>query len=415
MALLKAFKAVRPVTELASKVAALPYDVMNSQEARSMVEGNPYSFLRIDKAEIELDPSIDIYDEKVYKKAKDNLEEMIKKGVFIKEAEDSLYIYRQRMGDHEQTGLVGCLSIDDYINDKIKKHEKTRQDKEEDRINHVYHCNANTGPIFLTYKAETEVKDIIDAWIKNNNPIYKFIADDEIEHKVWIINGKDKINRLISIFKAIDYLYIADGHHRTASAVEVGLKKRKENPSYKGHEEFNYFLGVLFPDDELKIMDYNRVVKDLNGNTEEDFLRKVSEKFIVEQYEEQTGYKPDRKNNFGMYMRDKWYKLVAKEGIFDPHDPIDALDVSILQNNILAPILGIGDPRVDERIDFIGGIRGIEELKDRVDEGMAVAFSLFPTEMEDIMNIADAGKTMPPKSTWFEPKLRSGLFIHELD
>lgn len=415
MALLKAFKAVRPVPELASKVAALPYDVMDSEEARRKVAGNPYSFLLVDKAEVSLDPSLDIYDKAVYEKARENLRNMIDEGILIKDIKKCLYIYRQVMGKHVQTGLVGCVSIDDYMNNVIKKHEETRKDKEKDRINHVYYCNANTGPIFLTYKAEREIDNMVANWTKEHSPVYDFTADDGIKHIAWVIDDDDTVKKLTELFKAVDYLYIADGHHRTASAVEVGKMKRQENPNYKGEEEFNYFLGVLFPHDELKIMDYNRVVKDLNGYCPGNFLTKIEEKFLVEEYKGKGGYRPEKKHLFGMYLDNKWYKLTPKEGIFNSDDPIDRLDVSILQNNILHPILDIEDPRTDSRIDFVGGIRGLEELERRVNEGMAVAFSMFPTTVEDIMDIADESKVMPPKSTWFEPKLRSGLFIHDLE
>lgn len=415
MALLKAFKAVRPVPELASKVAALPYDVMDSEEARRKVAGNPYSFLLVDKAEVSLDPSLDIYDKAVYEKARENLRNMIDEGILIKDIKKCLYIYRQVMGKHVQTGLVGCVSIDDYMNNVIKKHEETRKDKEKDRINHVYYCNANTGPIFLTYKAEREIDNMVANWTKEHSPVYDFTADDGIKHIAWVIDDDDTVKKLTELFKAVDYLYIADGHHRTASAVEVGKMKRQENPNYKGEEEFNYFLGVLFPHDELKIMDYNRVVKDLNGYCPGNFLTKIEEKFLVEEYKGKGGYRPEKKHLFGMYLDNKWYKLTPKEGIFNSDDHIDRLDVSILQNNILHPILGIEDPRTDSRIDFVGGIRGLEELERRVNEGMAVAFSMFPTTVEDIMDIADESKVMPPKSTWFEPKLRSGLFIHDLE
>jgi len=415
MAVLKAFKAIRPTPELASKIAALPYDVMNTMEARKEVKGNPYSFLHVDKAEIDLDPSVDIYDKKVYEKAKENLNMMLEKGWLIKDKQERLYIYKQVMVEHEQIGLVGCVSVDDYINNNIKKHENTRADKEQDRINHVKYCNANTGPIFLMYKEEKEVNEIIKGWIRDNLPVYDFTSEDGINHFVWTIENQDIIDKLICLFKNIDSLYIADGHHRAASAVKVAMMKREENPSYTGEEEFNYFLGVLFPHNQLKIMDYNRVVKDLNGYDTDTFLEKVGEKFVVERYDGKGQYKPERKHVFGMYLNNRWYKLTAKEGTFNDKSTLESLDVSILQNNLLSPILGIKDPRTDERIDFVGGIRGLDELEKRVEEGMAVAFSLYPTSVEDLMKIADQGKVMPPKSTWFEPKLRSGLFIHELE
>ncbi|SHI86096.1 DUF1015 domain-containing protein [Lutispora thermophila] len=415
MAVLKAFKAIRPKAGLASKIAALPYDVMNSQEAMMMVEDNPYSFLHVDKAEIDLDESIDIYDKRVYEKAKDNLRMMEEKGWLMKDKQDMLYIYKLVMDGNEQVGLVGCVSVDDYINNKIKKHEYTREDKEKDRINHIKYCNANTGPIFLMYKGEKEIDEIIANWMRKNSPVYDFTAEDGIEHMVWAIEDQQVIDKLIYLFYNIDDLYIADGHHRAASAVKVAMMKREENQSYTGEEEFNYFLGVLFPHNQLKIMDYNRVVKDLNNYTVEEFLEKIKENFIVEEHGDKRQYKPRKKHDFGMYLNRKWYKLTAKEGTYDDEDAVGSLDVSILQDNLLNPVLGIKDPRIDDRIDFVGGIRGLGELEKRVEERMAVAFALYPTRVEDLMTIADQGKVMPPKSTWFEPKLRSGLFIHELE
>lgn len=415
MAIFKPFKAFRPSPNLAEKVAALPYDVMDSEEARKVVEGNPYSFLYVDKAEIDLDPSIDLYDKRVYEKARENLNKMIYNNILIQDDKEYFYIYRQVMDDREQIGLVGVASIDDYINNIIKKHEFTRVDKEKDRINHVDYTNANTGPIFLTYRSNKEINNILDDWINENKPVYDFITDDNINHTVWIIDDNDIINKITNLFSFIDSLYIADGHHRSASAVKVGLKRRSETPDYDGTEKFNFFLSVLFSDDQLYIMDYNRVVKDLNGNSKSEFIDKVSEKFYIETCEDNEPFKPDKRNIFGMYLDKKWYKLKAKEGIFDPEDPVDRLDISILQKNLLSPILGIEDPRTDDRIDFIGGIRGLKELEKRVETDMTVAFSLYPTSIEDLMVIADAGKVMPPKSTWFEPKLRSGLFINRLE
>lgn len=414
MAVFKAFKGIRPTPELADKVAALPYDVMNSDEAREMVKGNEYSFLHVDKPEVDLDPSIDLYDKRVYQKAHDNLYGMIQNGTFIKDEKAKLYIYREIMNGRPQTGLVGCTSIDDYINNIIKKHEFTRADKEQDRINHVDYCNANTGPIFLTYRAKKEISDTIDSWVNGHAPVYDFVAEDGVSHTVWVIDEDSVTTKLEKAFAGVDYLYIADGHHRAASAVKVGIKRREDNPSYNGTEEFNFFLSVLFPDDQLYIMDYNRVVKDLFGNTEDEFMNKVKAKFDVEAYNGEGQFKPTERHTFGMFMDDKWYKLTAKAGTFDANDPVERLDVSILQTNLLNPILGIEDPRTDKRIDFIGGIRGLGELERRVHGGMKVAFSMCPTTIDDLMSIADAGKVMPPKSTWFEPKLRSGLFIHEL-
>ena len=414
MAVVKAFRAIRPTTELAHKVAALPYDVMDSNEAREMVKGNPYSFLHVDKAEIDLDPTIDLYDKRVYEKARDNMRGMIKDGVFLQDKKNCLYIYKQVMNERSQVGLVGCTSIDDYVNNIIKKHEFTRADKEQDRINHVDYCNANTGPIFLTYRADKSINEIVDSWMTSHKPIYDFVSDDRIGHTVWVIDDEEAVKKLEAKFGAIDYLYIADGHHRSASAVKVGLKRRENAPDYKGDEEFNFFLSVLFPDEQLYIMDYNRVVKDLNGNSTDEFMKKVGEKFHIEAYKGEGPFKPDLKRTFGMYLNGKWYKLTAKAGTYNENDPVDRLDVSIMQNNLLNPILGIQDPRTDKRIDFVGGIRGLEELERRVNSGMKVAFSMYPTTIDDLMSIADAGKVMPPKSTWFEPKLRSGLFIHEL-
>jgi len=414
MAILKPFKAVRPAPELADKVAALPYDVMNSAEARELVKGNPYSFLHVDKAEIDLDPATDLYSLSVYEKARDNLQQMMAEGVLIRDTRDSLYIYKQVMNGRVQIGLVGCTSIDDYLNNIIKKHEYTRADKEQDRINHVDYCNANTGPIFLTYRASKQINEMINSWLEKHQPVYDFVSEDKIGHTIWVIDDALLINKLTAAFAGVEYLYIADGHHRSASAVKVGLKRREQYPDYKGTEEFNFFLSVLFPDEQLYIMDYNRVVKDLNGNSEAEFMNKVLEKFLIHEVSGGSQLKPEQKHTFGMYLDGKWYKLTAKEGTYDPQDPVDRLDVSIMQNNLLKPVLGIEDPRTDKRIDFVGGIRGLQELERRVQEGMKVAFAMYPTTIDDLMAIADAEKVMPPKSTWFEPKLRSGLFIHEL-
>lgn len=417
MATIRPFKGIRPVRELASKIAALPYDVMNSDEARKMVADNPHSFLHVDRAEVDLDPSIDVHDKRVYEKARENLDKMIDKGEYIQDEMPCLYIYRQIMNGRSQTGIVFCASIDDYLNNVIKKHEFTRADKELDRINHVDYCDANTGPIFLTYKEEQIASEIIEAWIENESkrkPIYNFTAEDGITHIVWVIDNDIIINELIDLFKEVDCLYIADGHHRSASAVKVGLKRRKEHPDYTGDEEFNYFLAVAFPDNDLMVMDYNRVIKDLNGMTKEEFLKKLEKDFIVTKSENNAPIKPSKKHTFGMDIENDWYLLEAKEGTFDAEDPINQLDVAILQNNVLTPILGIEDVRTSDRIDFIGGIRGIKELEKRVNTDMKIAFSMYPTEVHDIMDVADIGEVMPPKSTWFEPKLRSGLFIHKL-
>ncbi|GAA0178049.1 DUF1015 domain-containing protein [Clostridium sediminicola] len=414
MVYVKGFKAIRPKKDLANKVAALPYDVMSSSEARKMVEGNPYSFLHVDRAEIDLDEDTNIYDKKVYEKARENLYNMLNNDVLIQDSKECLYIYRLIMNGRIQTGLVVAASIDDYLNNKIKKHEYTREEKERDRINHVDYCDANTGPIFLTYKKNDRVSSIIEEWTNNYKPEYDFVAQDGITHMVWVINDSDKVNELLELYKDLDSLYIADGHHRCASAAKVALMRRRENPDYLGMEPFNYFLSVVFPDEELNIMDYNRVVKDLNGLTDLGFLKRVKESFFVEEYKNIGCFKPEERNSFGMYLNNKWYVLRAKDTIVNNDDLVERLDVSILQNYLLDPILGIKDPRKDDRIDFVGGIRGLEELEKRVEDGMKVAFSMYPTSIKELMDIADNDKVMPPKSTWFEPKLRSGLFVHKL-
>ncbi|GFP78377.1 DUF1015 domain-containing protein [Clostridium fungisolvens] len=413
MAIVRPFKAVRPMPELAAKVAALPYDVMNSDEAREIVQKNKYSFLHVDKAEINLDSSVDIYDEAVYKKAKEVLDRMEESKVFIQDNDDCLYIYKQTMNGRSQIGLVSCVSIDDYINNVIKKHEFTRPDKEQDRIKHVDYCDANTGPIFLTYRDNENISSIINNWIKKN-PECDFISEDGVGHVVWKVDDKSTIDSLSEYFNRVDYLYIADGHHRAASAVKVGLMRRDGCKDFSGKEEFNFFLAVLFPESDLKIMDYNRVVKDLNGLTNAEFLDKISESFYITPQEKGEKYKPEQKHTFGMFLDGQWFKLEAKEDSFDNLDPVKSLDVSILQDNLLSPILGIIDPRSDKRIDFVGGIRGLDELEKRASSDMKVAFSMYPTSIDEVMSIADKGEVMPPKSTWFEPKLRSGLFIHKL-
>ncbi len=412
MAIFKPFKAVRPVPERAADIAALPYDVMNSDEAREMVKGKPYSFLHVDKAEVDLDRNIDIYDKSVYLKARENLDKLVTDGVCKEDENPCIYIYRQIMNGRSQTGLVGCTAIDDYINNIIKKHELTRADKEADRINHVDYCDANTGPIFLTYREDESISALIGNWKNTHEPVYDFVSEG-VSNTVWVVDCPETISAITEKFAAVDYLYIADGHHRAASAVRVGKMRREQNPSYTGEEEFNFFLAVLFPSDELEIMDYNRVMKDLNGYTSEEFIAKLSEAFDVETVGAEA-YKPEAKHTFGMLLDDVWYKLTAKDGTFDPNDPVDQLDVSILQKNVIAPIFGIEDPRTDKRIDFIGGIRGLGELERRVNTDMKIAFSMYPTTLDDLMDIADAGQIMPPKSTWFEPKLMSGLFIHKL-
>ncbi len=411
MANIRPFQCIRPNETVANRVAALPYDVYNRAEAKVEVEKEPLSFLKIDRAETQFDNSVDIYDTQVYQKAKDLLEENIRAGIFIEDTQECYFIYELIMKGRAQTGLVACASIDDYLNKVIKEHEKTREDKELDRIRHVDTCSAQTGPIFLAYRSNSKINAVIDE-VKRSTPLYGFTAVDGITHNVWRIDGLDKIGIIKQEFNTIDNIYIADGHHRAASAVKVGLKRRESCKEYNGTEEFNYFLSVLFPEDQLMILPYNRVVKDLNGLSIKEFLDKVSESFTIEELGNEA-WSPDSKGSFGMYLKDRWYKLVIKENVYS-NDPVESLDVSILQNYLLSPILGIGDPRTDKRIDFIGGIRGLKELEKRVREDMAVAFSMHPTGIDELFAVSDAGKLMPPKSTWFEPKLRSGLFIHRI-
>lgn len=414
MATIRPFMAIRPAAQYAKNVAALPYDVMNSEEARKMVEGNPYSFLHIDKAEIDLPVGTDLYAPEVYQKAKENLDRMVQEGIFDQDLLPNLYIYRLTMNGKSQTGLVCCTSVDEYLNGTIKKHELTRADKEADRIRHVDTLNANTGPIFLAYKENDYGRSIIEGWTATVPPVYDFVSEDGIGHTVWVIDSDTEIGMLVDSFRAVENFYIADGHHRNASAVNVALKRRAEKPYYNGEEEFNYYLSVLFCADELYVMDYNRLVKDLNGYDTDGFLKEIGKKFLIEPYAGEGPYKPEEIHTFGMYLDNKWFKLTAKEEIITD-DPVLGLDVSILQKELLEPVLAIGDPRTDKRIDFVGGIRGLGELERRVDNGeMKLAFSMFPTSMAELMDVADEGMTMPPKSTWFEPKLRSGLFIHDL-
>ena len=413
MAVFRPFKAVRPVPALACKVAALPYDVMNSREAREMVVGNPYSFLHVDRAEIDLDPSINIYDDKVYAKAASNLKKMQEDGTYLQDSKPCYYIYRQIMNGRAQAGIVGCASVDDYLNNHVKKHELTRADKEEDRIRHVDTCDANTGPIFLTYRGREDISALINNWMKEYKPVYDFVSEDDITHTVWVIDDDKTVKKLEEYFKNVPDFYIADGHHRAASAVRVAQRRRASNPGYDGSEEFNFFLAVLFPDYELKIMDYNRVVHDLAGNSPEQFMDKLSKVYEISEYKEGICVPPER-HTTGMYMDGKWYLLRARASCFDENDPVDSLDVSILQKNVLTPILGINDPRTSDRISFVGGIRGLKELERLVDGGKAVAFAMYPTGLDELMAIADTNNIMPPKSTWFEPKLRSGIFIHKL-
>lgn len=411
MAVFKSFKAYRPSKQNQSLIPALPYDVMNSDEAREMVKGNDLSFLHVDKAEIDLEKGIDLYSPQVYQKAKENLEKLEKNGDLIQDKTSCLYIYKQVMNGRSQVGIVGCASIDDYKNNIIKKHENTLAKKEQDRINHVNTCDANTGPIFLTYRKNDSISDIVNDWMASHTPEYDFVADS-VSQTVWVVDDESVIEALEKAFANVSSLYIADGHHRCASAVKVGEMRRKENPDYTGDEEFNFFLAVAFADADLKIMDYNRVVKDLNGLSFDEFIEKISDSFEVTKLEAQSS--PSVRHSFSMYYDNQWYSLTAKQGTFDENDPVGRLDVSILQNNLLDPVLGIKDPKNDDRIDFIGGIRGLDELERRAETDMKIAFAMYPTTVDDLMSIADAEKIMPPKSTWFEPKLLSGLFIHHL-
>ena len=412
MAYIKPFKCVRPEKNIAGRVAALPYDVYNRSEAKKEVEREPLSFLKVDRAETSFDDSVDTYDERVYLKAKELLCGMIDDGIYEKDEDNAFYIYEQIMNGRSQTGIVGCASVDDYINGVIKKHENTREDKEIDRIKHVDTCNAQTGPIFLAYRSNDIINEVVKK-VKNEPAIYDFTSVDGIHHIVWKIAENDDVTAVEKAFADIGDIYIADGHHRAASAVKVGLKRRKENPDYTGEEEFNTFLSVLFPHDELMIMDYNRTVKDLNGLSEEEFLEKVKDNFDIADISDEA-VKPVKKGQVTMYLSDKWYTLNAKTDLLEITDPVKSLDVSLLQDYLLGPVLGIGDPRTDKRIDFIGGIRGLDELKRRADSDMKVSFAMYPTSIDELFAVADAGMLMPPKSTWFEPKLRSGLFIHSL-
>ena len=411
MAVVKPFICIRPAKENAAKVASLPYDVYNRKEACAAVAGNPVSFLNIDRAETQFSDDVDTYADCVYEKARELLDTQIAEGVYVTDAGEHYYLYELTMDGRSQTGIVACSSIDDYVNGVVKKHENTREDKELDRIRHVDTVNAQTGPIFLAYRQNETLKAIV-AEEKAKPVLYDFVSDDGIRHRVWKIDDPAQTAAIEAAFAAIPATYIADGHHRAASAVKVGLKRRAENPGYTGEEPFNYFLSVLFPDEELMILPYNRVVKDLNGMSREQFFEAVKEKFKLEEIGKEP-YAPAEKGTFGMYLDNTWYALKVLPQ-YRSADPVKGLDVSILQDQLLGPVLGIGDPRTDKRIDFIGGIRGLKELERRVREDMEIAFSMYPTSIEELLAVADAGLLMPPKSTWFEPKLRSGLFIHKL-
>ncbi|HNX44004.1 MAG TPA: DUF1015 family protein [Bacteroidales bacterium] len=416
MAILKAFKGLRPPKEIVKKLASRPYDVLNSSEARIEAEGNPYSLLHVTKAEIDLEPGIDEHSQAVYDKVVVNFDRFQKEGWLVQDNEEKLYIYAQTMEGRTQYGIVGCCHIDDYFNNVIKKHELTRKDKEDDRMIHVRITDANVEPVFFSYPSHKELDDMIGKYVKENKPEYDFVADDGFGHHFWVINDSRMISRIVEIFRdEIPSLYVADGHHRTAAAARVGQEKKAHNPSHTGKEEYNYFMAVIFPDDQLKIIDYNRVVRDLNGLTEKEFLDKLSEVFTIEKKGTEI-FKPCCLHNFSLYLGGNWYSLTAKPGQYNDNDPIGILDVTILSNLVLDRILGITDLRTSKRIDFVGGIRGLGALKKRVDSGeMKAAFALYPVSMKQLIDIADSGNIMPPKTTWFEPKLRSGLVIHKLD
>ena len=415
MAVVRPFRGLRPKAEFAEKVAAPPYDVINSNEARELAKTNPYSFLHVNKPEIDLPQDLDPYHRDVYTQGAKNLKRLIDDQILRQDEKPAFYLYRQVMDTHVQLGLVACVSVEEYKQNKIKKHELTRVEKEDDRLNHILSLNAQTGPVFLTYRADKSIDALFNKLTKADS-VYDFKSDDNIQHTVWIIADLQTIKDIEAKFSAIETLYVADGHHRSAAAKRASDHFKQKNAHHSGNEEYNFFLSVIFPHNQMYIMDYNRVVKDLNGLSEEEFLDKLSLKFLVREFARSEGYKPKAKHDFGMYMNGMWYRLSAIPGSWDPTHPTKRMDVSILYENALKPILNIADPRTDKRIDFVGGMRGIEGLEARVDTGeMAVAFSLYPTSIDDLLTTADAGEIMPPKSTWFEPKLRSGLFIHTLD
>jgi len=415
MAVFKPFKAVRPIKEKAGEIASLPYDVMDSDEARIEVQKHPLSFIHVEKPEVDLPQGTDLYDPAVYAKAKENLYKYISDGFMKQDAKPMFYIYKQVMDGRAQIGLVGLASVDEYMNGIIKKHEHTRAEKEADRIRHVDTCDAHPSPVFFTYPHQDVIDGIVSRVMAAKAPEYDFVSDDGIGHALWTMDNPADIQAIQAAFKAMPYLYVADGHHRTASAAKVGLVRREQHPDYTGEEEFNFFMTVIFPDNQLKIFDYNRVVKDLNGNSKEQFLAKVGQNWDITHVPAGQSFAPARLHQVSMYLDGAWYFLSPKSGSWDQKNVVANLDVSILQNNLLHPILGIEDPRTDKRIDFIGGIRGLGELVKRVDSGREkVAFAMYPTSVQELIDIADAGEIMPPKSTWFEPKLRSGLFIHLL-
>ena len=415
MSTVKPFRGLRPQKDIAARLSCLPYDVMNTQEAAQMAQGNPQSFLHITRAEIDLADGIDPHSKQVYDKSLQNFNDFQQKGWLFQDAEPKFYIYAQTMDGRTQYGIAGAAFCEDYQNGIIKKHELTRPDKEDDRMVHVNTLDANAEPVFLSYRAVPEIDTIVDNIVRNQQPEYDFVSADGFGHKFWVIDDAKTNARIEQLFaEQVPALYVADGHHRTAAAARVGLERKAHNPNHTGKEEYNYFLAVIFPDSQLKIMDYNRVIKDLNGNTENEFLDKLSKAFAVKDMGTEI-YKPQHLHQMSLYMGGHWYSLDAKPGTYDDTDPIGVLDVTILTKQVLDPILGITDLRTSKRIDFVGGIRGLGELKRRVDNGeMKCAFAMYPVSMSQLLDIADTGNIMPPKTTWFEPKLRSGLVVHKL-
>ena len=412
MAVIKPFKAVRPGRKYADRVIALPYDVMDREEAAEMAEGNPYSFLHISRSEIDLPDAFE-HTKEVYDKAKSNLEEFIADGILVRDEKEMIYVYREIMDERVQTGIFACASVDDYLENRIRKHELTRIEKEDDRTNHFDICDADTEPVYLTHREDKKLRRIIESWADNHMPEYNVKDRNGVRHLLWPVDDSDVVKEVVRRYREIPVMYIADGHHRSASSVRVAQKRREENPEYTGTEEFNYFLAAIFPENDLHVFDYNRVVKDLADLRTDEFIKAVKKAgFTVDEAGDKP-YRPEKKGVFGMYLDDKWYRIEASKDII-PDDVIKSLDVAVLQDNILEPILGIEDPRTSDRIDFIGGIRGLTELERRVHKDMRVAFSVYPVTVTELMDVADAGKTMPPKSTWFEPKLASGLVIHTL-
>ena len=399
--------------EKAKAVASRPYDVLNSQEARVEAEGNPDSFLHVVKPEIDLPVDTDLYSEPIYQKAVENFQKLVDAGTFVEDAIPCFYLYELTMDGRTQTGIVGCSAVEEYFVDKIRKHELTRQAKEEDRKNHIRYTDMNAEPVFFSYRGDSRIDELVGAKVVDT-PVYDFVADDGIRHRFWVVDDMHWIEQIVALFDEIPEVYVADGHHRTAAAALVGKERREANADHTGEEEYNFFLSVLFPDNQLKIFDYNRVVTDLNDHSEQEFLAKLEENFQIEEKGSEP-YRPDSVHVMSMYLGGMWYRLVANEGTYDESDPIRTLDVIVLSDCVLTPILNITDLRKSNRIDFVGGIRGLEELSRRVDSGeMKVAFALHPVSMEQLLNIADSGNIMPPKTTWFEPKLRSGLVVHKI-